>query len=52
MVGSTTPLSTPSRQAPSTTYFPCNGAALATRNTKDFADTGVTVLDPWEPSLP
>ncbi len=23
------------------------GASLATRNTKDFADTGVTVLDPW-----
>lgn len=24
------------------------GASLATRNAKDFADTGVTVLDPWE----
>jgi toxin FitB len=24
------------------------GASLATRNTKDFADTGVVVLDPWE----
>jgi toxin FitB len=24
------------------------GAPLATRNTKDFADTGVMVLDPWE----
>jgi predicted nucleic acid-binding protein len=23
------------------------GASLATRNAKDFADTGVTVLDPW-----
>ena len=24
------------------------GASLATRDVKDFADTGVTVLDPWE----
>jgi predicted nucleic acid-binding protein len=26
------------------------GASLATRNATDFADTGVTVLDPWEES--
>jgi predicted nucleic acid-binding protein len=26
-----------------------HGAQLATRNTKDFADTGVTVVDPWRP---
>jgi predicted nucleic acid-binding protein len=25
-----------------------HAARLATRNTKDFIDTGVTVLDPWE----
>lgn len=25
-----------------------HGAELATRNVKDFADTGVRVLDPWE----
>ncbi|WP_353815703.1 type II toxin-antitoxin system VapC family toxin [Agromyces sp. SYSU T00266] len=24
-----------------------NGAACATRNVKDFADTGVDVIDPW-----
>lgn len=24
------------------------GASLATRNAEDFADTGVTVLDPWD----
>jgi toxin FitB len=24
-----------------------NEAQLATRNVKDFADTGVTVIDPW-----
>jgi predicted nucleic acid-binding protein len=23
-------------------------ATLATRNTKDFADTGVTIIDPWQ----
>lgn len=23
------------------------GGSLATRNTKDFADTGITVVDPW-----
>lgn len=26
-----------------------NVAALATRNGKDFADTGITIVDPWEP---
>jgi toxin FitB len=26
-------------------------ARLATRNTKDFADTGVHVLSPWKPIL-
>lgn len=26
-----------------------HGAELATRNVKDFADTGVRVLDPWTP---
>lgn len=25
-----------------------NRAALATRNGKDFVDTGVTIVDPWE----
>ena len=25
------------------------GATLATRNTKDFTDTGVQVVDPWTP---
>ncbi len=24
-------------------------AALATRNSKDFRDTGVDVIDPWQP---
>lgn len=24
------------------------GAALATRNVKDFHDTGITVIDPWQ----
>lgn len=24
------------------------GATLATRNTKDFADTGIDVVDPWQ----
>jgi toxin FitB len=27
-------------------------AALATRNTKDFRDTGVDVIDPWQHGLP
>lgn len=27
-------------------------AALATRNTKDFQDTGIDVIDPWQPGLP
>jgi predicted nucleic acid-binding protein len=26
----------------------CHGAALATRNTKDFADCGLDVSNPWE----
>jgi predicted nucleic acid-binding protein len=25
------------------------GAALATRNIKDFMETGVDVVDPWQP---
>jgi predicted nucleic acid-binding protein len=25
------------------------GAALATRNTKDFQDTGIELIDPWQP---
>lgn len=25
-----------------------HGAALATRNVKDFADTGVDLIDPWQ----
>jgi predicted nucleic acid-binding protein len=25
------------------------GAALATRNTKDFEDTGIELIDPWQP---
>ena len=25
------------------------GAALATRNVKDFRDTGISVIDPWQP---
>jgi toxin FitB len=25
-------------------------AFLATRNTKDFVDTGISVLDPWQPA--
>ena len=24
------------------------GASLATRNVRDFADCGVTVIDPWQ----
>ena len=28
-----------------------HGASLATRNVKDFADTGITVINPWQ-SLP
>jgi predicted nucleic acid-binding protein len=24
-----------------------NGATLATRNTKDFTDTGIELIDPW-----
>jgi toxin FitB len=27
-------------------------AALATRNTKDFQDTGIDVIDPWQPGQP
>ncbi len=27
------------------------GAALATRNTKDFAGTAVTLIDPWETAV-
>jgi toxin FitB len=27
-----------------------HGAAVATRNTRDFADCGVEVIDPWRPS--
>jgi predicted nucleic acid-binding protein len=27
-------------------------AALATRNTKDFIDTGITVVDPWQTAAP
>lgn len=26
------------------------GASLATRNVRDFDDTGITVVDPWEPA--
>ena len=26
------------------------GAALATRNTRDFQQTGIDVIDPWQPS--
>jgi hypothetical protein len=29
---------------------PSAGPLLATRNTKDFVDTGVGVVDPWERS--
>jgi len=25
-----------------------HSADLATRNTKDFADTGINVIDPWQ----
>jgi predicted nucleic acid-binding protein len=25
-------------------------ASLATRNTKDFVDTGISLLDPWQPA--
>jgi predicted nucleic acid-binding protein len=25
------------------------GAALATRNVKDFRETGIDVIDPWQP---
>jgi toxin FitB len=25
-------------------------ATLATRNTSDFANTGVNLIDPWEPA--
>jgi toxin FitB len=25
------------------------GAALATRNVKDFQETGIDVIDPWQP---
>ncbi|MEU7932792.1 type II toxin-antitoxin system VapC family toxin [Micromonospora echinofusca] len=25
----------------------CQGATLATRNVKDFADTGIAIVDPW-----
>jgi toxin FitB len=28
------------------------GAALATRNAKDFEETGIDVIDPWQPSQP
>jgi predicted nucleic acid-binding protein len=27
-------------------------AALATRNAKDFQDTGIDVIDPWQPGQP
>jgi len=26
-----------------------HGAALATRNVKDFRETGIGVIDPWQP---
>ncbi len=26
-----------------------NGGRLATRNVKDFKDTGLTLINPWEP---
>jgi toxin FitB len=26
----------------------CHGAAVATRNTNDFADCGITVISPWQ----
>ena len=29
-----------------------HAAPVATRNVGDFADTGVAVLDPWEPQPP
>ncbi len=29
-----------------------NEAQLATRNVKDFVDTGVTIVDPWQVSSP
>ena len=28
------------------------GAALATRNAKDFEETGIDVIDPWQQSQP
>lgn len=28
------------------------GAHLVTRNTKDFADTGIRILNPWDVTLP
>jgi toxin FitB len=27
-------------------------AALATRNAKDFQDTGIDIIDPWQPATP
>jgi len=29
-----------------------HGAALATRNVKDFEETGIDVIDPWQQSHP
>ena len=29
-----------------------HGAALATRNVKDFEETGIDVIDPWQQSQP
>jgi predicted nucleic acid-binding protein len=28
-----------------------HGAILATRNVKDFGETGIDLIDPWQPQL-
>jgi predicted nucleic acid-binding protein len=30
----------------------CLAATLATRNTRDFADVGITLIDPWQEVVP
>ena len=35
---------------PDRRHLPLASGALATRNTRDFVDTGISLLDPWQPA--
>jgi len=41
-----------SRCSPHSAICRTRGAALATRNAKDFEETGIDVIDPWPQSQP